>query len=66
MARRRLWVGVRIGPFILGGRVGGRRRRAGGGNYRRRQYRPGVHPMMQDNLRFAFREIARRRAERRG
>lgn len=54
MARRRLFLGVRIGPVIVGGSVGGRRRR--------RQYRPGVHPMMQANLRYAFMEMRRRRA----
>lgn len=62
MARRRLWLGVRIGPFIIGGSVGGRRRAV----RRVRQYRPGVHPMMQDSLQHSIREVARRRAERRG
>lgn len=59
MARRRLFLGVRIGPVIVGGSTGGRRRR-------RHQYQPGVHPMRQDNVRYMFREMHRRRAERVG
>ncbi len=58
MARRRLFIGVRVGPVIVGGSTSvGRRRRP-------RQYQPGVHPMMQDNLRYAFREMRHRRAQR--
>ena len=58
MARRGLFVGIRLGPLILGGRVGGRRRR--------RPYQPGAHPMKQPTVRYAIREMRHRRAVRRG
>ena len=53
MGRRGLRVGIRFGPVGISGQVGGRRKQ--------RQYKPGVHPMMQDNIRFMFREMRRRR-----
>lgn len=59
MGRRGLWVGVRLGPVVVGSRVGGRRRRR-----QYRQYRPGVAPLRQDNVRFMFREMRRRKAAR--
>lgn len=52
MGRRGLRVGIRFGPFGVSGQVGRRRQR---------QYKPGVHPMMQDNIRFMFREMRRRK-----
>jgi hypothetical protein len=55
MGRRGLRIGIGIGPVDVSGRVGGRRRR---------QYRPGVHPMKQDSLLNMFREMGRRRAQR--
>jgi hypothetical protein len=54
MGRRGLRIGIGIGPVGVSGRVGGRGRR--------RQYRPGVHPLKQDNLRYMFREMRRRKA----
>ncbi len=57
MARRGLFVGIRLGPLVVGGRIGGHRQR-------QRQYRPGAHPMMQPTVRYAIREMRRRRAGR--
>jgi hypothetical protein len=56
MSRRGLFVGVRLGPVVLGGKVGGRGRQ--------RQYRPGVHPLKQDNVRFMLMEMRRRKTGR--
>ena len=55
MARRRLFLGVRIGPVIVGGSTSGRRRR---------RYQPGVHPMMQPSILAAIRETGRRHSGR--
>ncbi len=55
MARRGLCVVVRLGPFSVGGMVGGRQKP---------KYQPGKHPMMQPTLLGTFREMRRRRRER--
>ena len=58
--RIRIGLGIRVGPFAWLGisiPVGGRRRK---------QYKPGVHPMLQPNVRLMVREIQRRRGERVG
>lgn len=54
MARRRLFLGVRVGPFIVGGSTSGRRRQ---------RYQPGRHPMMQPTIGGSIREMIRRRTQ---
>jgi hypothetical protein len=56
MSRRGLFVGIRLGPLSIGGRVGGRKPK--------RHYQPGAHPMMQPTVRDAFREMRRRKTGR--